>query len=269
MFILDTDQIPATTQELTRAITSSLKKSIRLPTHAVPVKITGNLPSLSTMTVDVSMGEVDTTQPLPDPKPPKDQQPGPTAESITLSGDPIVVEKIPIQFLLSAKKMSFAYGRNRAGQLVATPRDASDGHLSIQLFQNELNLALLTIARRFAGKHGVKIIKVETSLTSLSPTDLKLLLKITAKKFMTAVVEIAGRVRIDDGMVATATDLKATSSGMVGTVAVNLLQPQLTKLEGQPLQLMAFSLGNLKLRGVAVDTTDGLHFTAKFGSEPS
>jgi hypothetical protein len=50
---------------------------------------------------------------------------------------------------------------------------------------------------------------------------------------------------------------------------VNMLQPQLTKLEGRPLPLMAFSMGNLKLRGVAVDTADGLHLTASFGSEPA
>ena len=129
--------------------------------------------------------------------------------------------------------------------------------------------ALLLLAKKFTARQSVEILKVQTTLNSASPTDLNVLIKITAKKFMTAVVDISGQIEIDDRMRITGSKLKASSSGIAGNVAVGLLQPQLNKLEGRPLPLLNFSLGKMKLRGVAIDTTDGLALTASFGSEPS
>jgi hypothetical protein len=72
---------------------------------------------------------------------------------------------------------------------------------------------------------------------------------------------------INDRMIATASNLNANSDGMVGGIAVNFIRPHLQQLNGRPLPLLAFSLGNVKLRGVNVTTTDGVRIAAQFGSE--
>jgi len=266
MFILDTDKILATRQELTAAITTSLRRSIKLPGGAAPVVLTGDLPKLTALTVDVSDGAVDTAQPMPDTVTPNKTDPGPTADSFTITGHPISIAEIPLQFDLSAKRVGFAYARNSAGKLIATLRDAADGHLSVQLEHQHLEEAILLIARKFAASSGVAIQKVSATLKSVNPTTVDVLLNITAKKFVTAIVRISGRLSVNDRMVATATNLSANADGMVGTIAVNLIRPHLQKMNGQPLPLLAFSLGNVKLRGVDVKTIDGVRIAAEFGS---
>jgi hypothetical protein len=70
-------------------------------------------------------------------------------------------------------------------------------------------------------------------------------------------------------MVATASNLTADGDGMVGNIAVSFIRPHLTKLNGTPLPLLAFSLGSVKLRSINVATDDGLRITAEFGSLPA
>jgi hypothetical protein len=266
MFILDTDKIPTTAQELTCAITASLRRSIRLPASASPVVLTGDLPKLTALAVDVSNGQVDTTQPLPDPNVPGNTDAGPSAESFTIQGHPISIEGIALQFDLSARNVAFAYARNSDGDLIATLRDAADGHLSVQLEHEHLEEAILIVSRKFAASSGVTIQKVSATLTSIDSTTVDVLLNITAKKFVTAMVRISGRLSVNDRMIATATNLNADADGMVGTIAVNLIRPHLLKMNGRPLPLLAFSLGNVKLRGVDVKTGDGVRIAAEFGS---
>jgi hypothetical protein len=237
-----------------------------LPASASVVYLTGDLPALTSMAVDVSNGEIDTSKPLPDPTPPSKTETGPTATSFTIAGHPISIEDIPLRFDLAAKKVAFAYARNAAGRLIATLRDATDGHLSVQVEHDHLEEAILTIAKKVSASTGVAIQKVSAALTSIDPTTVDVLLNITAKKFVTAIVRISGRLSIDNRMVAKASNLNAESDGMVGGIAVNFIRPHLQKLNGRPLPLLAFSLGNVKLRGVNVTTSDGVRIAAEFGS---
>jgi hypothetical protein len=266
MFNLDTDRIPTNNSELTAAITASLRRAIRLPATATPVIITGSLPKLSALAVDVSAGEIDSSQPLPDPSAPAEQQPGPSAESFTITGDPISLAGVSLLFNLSATHVVFAYARGSAGKLIATLREASAGHLSVDIGHAQLEAGLLAIAQKFAASSGVAITKVQATLTSISPNELDVLLQITAKKFVSAVIRVSGRLSINDQLIAKATNLKADADGMVGGIAVNFIRPHLKEMENQPLPLMAFSLGNVKLRGVAVRTNNGLQIAADFGS---
>lgn len=266
MFILETNTAPETLEQLTDAITRSLKKSIQL-SNPSPVQVTGQMPNLTQLTVDLSNTAVFGTQPLPDKAALSNVTTGPTAEAMTITGKPIRVSDIPLQVQLDAQQIHFDYAHTSTGQIMAIPREAQNGRLNIAILRNHLDNALLLLARKFSASHGVEITKVESTLVATTPTNLSIKIKVTAKKFMTAVIEINGQVQIDDRMRLTATNLKASSTGMVGNVAVGILQPQLNKLEGHAFPLLKYSLGNLKLRGVTVDTTDGLSLSASFGSE--
>jgi hypothetical protein len=73
-------------------------------------------------------------------------------------------------------------------------------------------------------------------------------------------------LHIDDQLNAEMTDLQVSGQGVLGAFAVGVLRPKLAKLEGKKLPLMAFSLGNVRLRDVAVAAREGLEVTAAFGS---
>jgi hypothetical protein len=267
MFILETDQIPTTTQQLTAAIEASLRKAIRLPDASTPVVITGTLPNLSSMVVDVSRGQIDPSQPLPDPTIPVDQHTGPTAESFNILGDPVSIADVALLFKLSARRVAFAYGHNTAGELVAILSEAAAGQLVVDIDKSQLDATILKVAQRLSASSGVSIVKVQPTLTSISPTEMDVLLQITARKFVTAVIRVSGRLSIDNQLVARASNLSAEGDGMVAGIAVNFIRPHLTKMNNQPLPLMAFALGKVKLRGVQVHTESGLKISAAFGSD--
>ena len=52
----------------------------------------------------------------------------------------------------------------------------------------------------------------------------------------------------------------------MGSVACGLLTPHLEKLEGRTFPLMAFSLGEIRLRDVRIEVADGLKVRADFAS---
>jgi hypothetical protein len=269
MFVFTTSQIPRSSDELAAAIAAGLCRRIRLASGASPVTIAGETPALSSLEVDVSNGSISTDQPMPDPTPPADPQAGPTAASFVIRGHPILIENIPIEFDLSAKQVAFTYGRNGQRELIATLSQASDGHIAVQLDHEHLESAILFIAKKLAASSGVAIISVTTMLSSISPTTVDVKLNITAKKFVTAQLRITGRLSVNERMVATASNLTADGDGMVGNIAVSFIRPHLTKLNGTPLPLLAFSLGSVKLRSINVATDDGLRITAEFGSLPA
>lgn len=268
MFVFDTDQIPATSAQLTADITSSLRRKIKLPLGASPVAVAGELPNLASLAVDVSDGVIDTNQPLPDPTVPQNAEPGPTAASLVIRGHPITIEEVALEFDLSASDVVFAYARNDRQELIATLRDAAHGHLSVRIDHEHLEQAILFVAKKVAASSGVAIQKVSASLTSVNPTTVDVLLNVTAKKLVTAMLRISGRLSVDDRLTASATNLNAQGDGMVGGIAANFIRPHLQQLNGQPLPLLAFSLGNVRLRGIKVQTDDGVQIAADFGSAP-
>jgi hypothetical protein len=267
MFILDTDAVPISTAELTAAITAWLRKLIRLPAGATPVVLDGELPKLARLRMDVSNGLIDPSQPLPDTTAPESQTPGPIADVLEIVGDPISVSGVRFALKLSATQVAFAYGKNKAGQLVATLASAASGNVTVNIRQAELEAGILAIAQRAAASSGVAISKVQATLTSVSRTELDVRLNVTARKFVSTVITISGRLSIDDQLVARASNLKADADGMVGGIAVNFIRPHLQKINGMPMPLMAFSLGNVKLRGVEVQTSAGLAVSAEFAGE--
>jgi hypothetical protein len=267
MFTLDTDVVPSSAAALTAAITASLRKMIHLPAGATPVVLDGELPRLTRLGVDVSNGQVDPHQPLPDTPAPENQTPGPIADILEIVGDPISVSGVGFTLKLSATQVAFAYGKNKAGKLVATLVSAASGNLTVNIRQAELEAGILAIAQRAAASSGVAISKVQATLTSISRTELDVRLNVTARKFVSAMITISGRLSIDDQLVARASNLKADADGMVGGIAVNFIRPHLQKINGMPMPLMAFSLGNVKLRRVAVQTSAGLAISAEFAGE--
>jgi hypothetical protein len=218
------------------------------------------------MVISLTGCAIDTSSGIPPHESLIATEPGPMTDVFKASGSPLLLDSAEVDFAMSAENVRFGYARGKSGKLVATLEDATDGHLAVALSQQSLETAVLGGAKRGAAASGVAVQKVEISLKSLGPRDLEILLKITAKKFVTTVIRISGRLSIDDELNATASNLKAEGEGMVGSIVVGFLRPHLEKLNGQTIPLMAFSLGNVRLHDITVNTDAGLRITAEFGN---
>jgi hypothetical protein len=126
---------------------------------------------------------------------------------------------------------------------------------------------MLAVAGAAAREQGVTITDVEIRLASAGKRSVAADVRVNAKKaFVKGTVLLTGRADVDDDLNATLSDLSCTGDGMIGNLAAGFLKPHLAKYNGKQFPLMTFSLGDVTLRDLKVDTRSGLHVTARFGS---
>jgi hypothetical protein len=267
MLILETSQVPASTADLIDVVDRSIRKWIQVPASTQLIQASGQLPRLTSAAVNLSGGTGDSSRGIPEYVLTPATEAGPTIAAARVTAKPLTVDGIAIDFDLTATDLAFGYARSQTGQLVVTLESAAQGKLLLEMSRANLETAILKTAQTAAASSGVAILKVESTLNSISPRELEVKLNITAKKFVTTTIRISGRLTIDEELNATATDLKADGDGMVGAIAVGFLRPQLDKIQARPMPLMQFSLGKVKLHDVAVNTSNGLKITAEFGNQ--
>jgi hypothetical protein len=123
-------------------------------------------------------------------------------------------------------------------------------------------------ARAAAETQGIKIEDLDLKLTSKGPRSAAAEVRVKAKKsILSGVVIIKGRLDIDDELNATISELNASGDGLVGKAAAGLVQGKLKQYDGTKVSLMAFSLGDVKLRDLKIDLKGALKVSASFGSE--
>jgi hypothetical protein len=93
--------------------------------------------------------------------------------------------------------------------------------------------------------------------------------RVKAKKMiMSGVINVKGRLDLDDELNATVSGLSASGEGVIGTMASGFLQNKLKAYEGKKFPLMAFSLGDTTLRDLNISAKGAnLQVSASFGSK--
>ena len=76
-------------------------------------------------------------------------------------------------------------------------------------------------------------------------------------------------MKIDEELVARLSDVNCSGEGAIGTMACGILTPHLQKLEAREFPLLAFSLGQLRLRDLELVADDGIKIAAEFGTGPT
>jgi hypothetical protein len=264
MIILDATDLPATAEQLTSLVDRFVRRYVdRLGPAAV--KIDGQMPRLSRVMLDLSGGIVSPNRP-PEAEPAGPVVDGPVVDSLSVSAHPITVQGASADFDVSATGVTFATGKSADGKLLATLKSAAEGSLKFKIARKQLEAAILTAAKTATAAAGVEIKAVDLQLTSAGPRTVNVLLAITVKKFMTAVVKVSGRLSVDDLMVASATGLKVDGDGMAGSIAAGFIRPHLQTIE--KAGVFDLSIGGISVRDLAITTTDGLQLDATFGGNP-
>jgi hypothetical protein len=269
MFPLAGKSFPTSPEELANAIKEALADVIELPSKRDPVTLEGGKwPNLKHVKVDLSGATIDPTKPPPAPPKAKGKrQPGVSVDQLDFIGQPIHAAKSNLDVTLKAHKVDFDFAHDAAGQAMLVLRDAKDGQVQVKVSKADLQALLLAAASAAAKPQGVTIQDLQLDLTSDGPRSIGVEARVKAKKMvMSGTVVVRGKAAVDDQLVATLSNLAVTGEGMIGGMAAAMVGPKLKAFEGKRVSLMAFSLGDTKLRDVKISVGDTIRVAAEFGS---
>ena len=181
-------------------------------------------------------------------------------------GAPIHFEGTPLRLRLKASDVVFGFTQSAQGEAMLALTVAEQGDVEIEAGRSDLEAMLQRVAMKAAGDHGVEVKKTTLELTARDSRHLAVRAEVTAKMFiMSAAVKLAGEVSVDDTFTARLAQLRVSADGMIGTMINTVAHPVLAKWENREIPLLAFGLGGMKLRDIAVRGGDSLHLAAKFG----
>jgi hypothetical protein len=266
MIPLGGTEFPTTAADLADALRAGLHDFVRLPDERAAVIV-----DAERLRIDLSGGVVAVPGQLGDSAGVGPTQPGPSFKSLDVLAHPIVVEGVKVQFDMSAAAVRFNFARTRTGRPVMMLTAASDGRMVGRVSRAELQAVITAKARAAAKEKGVEIEQIDINFTQLGPRSIRLDAKATVQtkalfKTIRGAVTFAGRLDVDDRLVAKLSELNVAGEGMMIALAVNMVRGRITALEGKEFPLTTFALGGVRLRDVQLQVGDELAVTAAFGS---
>src|SRR5215210_4559624 len=265
MFPLQSKVFPESAEALARLLNESLREVLFLRADAVSV-VPRKYPALEEIAMVLDGAEVR-------PHPPKPRRSvGPTepaleVERLSVRGDGVVIGPAGAHLALKASGVRLNRGNDADGNIVLGLDSAADGSVEISTGKSDLEAAIAEVARREAGKQGVTIEEVRLTLRETGPRSVAGEAQLRARKlFFSATVQMAAQLTTDDELQATVSGLRCHGEGVIGNLACGFLQPYLQKLEGRQFALMAFALGDVRLRDVTLAAGEEITVRAEFGS---
>jgi hypothetical protein len=197
-----------------------------------------------------------------------DRTPGVHANWLRVQAKPLRIQNGSAQFELNATKVKCEFARDQNGNPLLVLTDAEQGRLEASVAQSDLQAILLAGAKVGAAQQGVTIQDLQIELKPQGPRGVGIALRVKAKKMMmSGVVSIRGSAQIDDQLNAKVSGLSCEGDGVVGKMAAAMLSPKLREFEGKQIALSAISLGDLVLRDLQIDASNGLRITADIGKK--
>ncbi|MDB5174797.1 MAG: hypothetical protein JWN51_3570, partial [Phycisphaerales bacterium] len=257
MFYLGGTSFPATRDQLILAVTEGLRGLFTLPPGREAVKIEGGeYPAFDQVVIDLTGARAEIDRIPPEPKGTGQIQPAVSAARLGIVGRPLYVGEAAANLVLTARDALFAYDRDAQGKPILLLMQATNGSVAVEIKKQDAEALLLAGARDAAKAQGVQILEAQLSLTQIDERTVAAEVRVKAKKFVTAVVIIRGRLRVDESLSATVSDLTCTGQGMLGDMASKILSPKLAQINGRAFPLAALSLGDVKLRDLRMQAGD-------------
>lgn len=264
MFPLHTKIFPKSTSELEKLLNESLRQVLILQNDPVRV-VARNYPALEEIVVNLDRASV-----RPNPPGPRVSV-GTSANAfqvarLAIQANPLQVGPAAVNLTLEARDLRLQQNWDAAGEIVLELASATDGSIEVRASKNDLESAIAEVAQRAAEKQGVEVRDLRLTLRQVGPRAVESEVSFGARKmFFTTKVRITGRLSIDDQLNASISNLLCSGDGPIGALACGFLTPQLQKLDGRVFPLMAFSLGETRLRDIRLGIGEELSVAAEFG----
>ena len=267
MFPLAGKEFPESADELAVSIRDALGQVLDLPSGKDVVNVAGGAyPDIRKLSINLDNAGVNLDNPPPRPRPSGKRQDGVHVNQLDVSAHPIKYQDSKLNLELKAKGVEFDYARDKSGRPLLVLTDADEGHVKAKISKKDIEELLLQLVIVAAEQHGVKVTELDLDLTSDGPRSIAVEARVKAKKMgISGTILVSGRVDVDDQLNAIFSDLACEGEGMVGTVAAKLIQPKVKEYQGKKIPLVAFSLGDLRLRDVKLSLKDALQVEASFG----
>ncbi len=270
MFHLATDDFPTDQIELAAAVRGSLARTFALPEGSV-VTTEGDWPAGDLLKVDLTGARlVEEAGPDAWGGPTADAEPGPTYDRFELTADPVRIDAAAVYLKLTAEAVAFALDRAADGAARLVLSGADRGHVSARVAAAELQQLLLDRARQATAAHKILIDSADVKLTNDGPRTVAVAAKIVARRKILigsagGTFHLAATLSVDDDLVATLGGLTCSGEGVVANAVAPVLTAKMADFNGRQFPLAAVSLGDVRLRDVAVSTGEHLTVTASFG----
>jgi hypothetical protein len=263
MLPLSGETFPTTSEDLAEAIKRGFSEE-GIEAQSVEAK-GGNFPKIESLTLDLSDARAARDLRIPSMKPARGGG-GVQVEKFVVQAEPFYFEEAPFELHMQASNAAFTFaGTPKNGAMILN--DAEDGSLSISTGFEDLDALLHGIAVELGEKQGVEVRETRLELKNQGPRTLSFRGDVTAKMFiMTAALTLSGQIEVDAGLNARFSRLILSGDGMITKIANGFIRPKLDLLESRPIPLLAFSLGDLRLRDIEVSAGKTLQIRAVFGS---
>jgi hypothetical protein len=267
VFPLSGKTFPGTADELAASIRDALAEVLTLPKKAAPVTVDAPAyPAVKRLAVNLDGAAVSAAEPPPKPEPTGKRQPGVRVDRFTLTARPIRYGAGGIDLGLDAKDVDLAFAKDKSGRPLLVLTDAGEGNVEANVSKADIQALAKEAATAAAAQQGITVQTVEVDLRSTGERSVVADVRVKAKKLMVGgVVRLSAKLDVDNELTATVSGLSCSGEGMVGTLVASVVQPKLKPYEGRKVPLVAFSLGDVTLRDLTIDTSAGLRVTARFG----
>jgi hypothetical protein len=268
MFPLSGKEFPTSAAALGAAIHGALAETFALSSESAVIVTGGEFPAVGSVAVDLDGASISATEPPPRPVGVGPRRPGVTVARLSISGHPIRYRKARLDLDLTATGVKLDFDRDGAGRPMLVLAGAEDGRVLGKIGKGDLQAVALEAATMAAKQQGVAVQELTFDLTQAGPRGVSAAVRVKAKKMMmSGVVNIAGRLDVDDDLTATLSGLTCTGEGIIGGAAAGMLQAKLRPLNGKRIPLTAFSLGDVTLRDLTLRVGADVEVSAAFGGK--
>ena len=189
------------------------------------------------------------------------------AAIVTVGGRNVNVLGAPVNIQVQAHDVVFHSGRDENGEVLLLLHNVRTGQAVISASELDLENAVRIIVQEEGQKHGISVEQTRVALRARGSRSLAADVRLRARKFLLrANIDIAAQVDIEPDFSIKLSNLKCRADGMLGTLACDLLNPHLRKLEGRKFPVMPLLFGEIRLHDVRIAVADTVEITADFGA---
>lgn len=272
-FPLEITSPPVTTQQLLTALDAGYASRLIPPTSATTrpataiTELTGELPSLSRLTIDVSDWHVRRDYE------PREFGKGATEESrITIHklaylADPLKYERGSTRLRLEAVDADMLVLKDdRSDQRALVLAGAKRGTLRFSATMSEMRETLDYAARRGASRAGINLRSSDIQLSAPNPRTLDGVVTLKGTwLFLDMTLLIKGRMEVDDTMHANFSNISCAGQGPAGDLLAPFVNRALRRIDGRRSPLIAFRDEKTVARDFHLRADDTFEMLITFG----
>jgi len=273
---IDGTAAPGTGDQLATELSRGAREMARLPDGQRAVTISGDLPRLGSLCVDLSNGVEDGGH-----KPPKIDHTRPIGillvNSYEVKAQPLLINGARLYFDLTASDAELQVRQDEEKKCIVLLSGARRATFKATVADADIQSVCSTSAKALAKKFGFDVRSCTADLTAPNPRQLDVKLHVKLGRPIGGDLVFAAQMDIGKDLTGQVSDITCRGNGPTGVLIATLLTPVLFVQNGQTRPLLEFPGDRMEARDVSVTMgpaqADGraaaLHVTVDFGDVPA